>query len=365
MTPGHSPDDVPRDEHLRAALRHAPDADLQPPAHLRAQIVAAAHRAVGEPAPVAAPRPRRWWSPGPLGASGAFASVLLAGFIGLMWGDSPPGPGVDTPEPAPALSPAPAPAPVTVPTPAPPASPTPASPPQAVQMPQAAPATIPPPKPQREQQAEAAPSPPAVADAARSAEPAAKAMPLPDAPAPRLAASMPVPALSSAPMAPVPAAPPAPAFEAPAAALGAAEAARPPPVHSAPAAARSTMPGMSLRQFAAPPLAAATAGEAASWRWRVDGIDQGTATTEWRQAASGIDRLLGQPSGLLRLPEARRIELRGPAGEVDRLWLSPAQLLWCPGDGSGCRLSTMDAGAAAQLLQQLPAPDQTPNRDSR
>ncbi len=106
------------DPHLRAALRHAPDADLQAPAAIGERLRAAARAAV------AADRPAPWWralwptTPLRLGASGAFASVLLAGVIGLLWRGEPP----------PAVAPAPAAAP---PAAAPPATATPAAPPPA------------------------------------------------------------------------------------------------------------------------------------------------------------------------------------------------------------------------------------------
>lgn len=105
QTPGGVRADEARDAHLSAALRHAPDADQRPPGHLSARILAAAHRAAAEPRlwaqmpaqmPArAAPPRRRWWAPAGLGASGALASVLLAGVIGLLWNDGPPGPGID------------------------------------------------------------------------------------------------------------------------------------------------------------------------------------------------------------------------------------------------------------------------------
>jgi hypothetical protein len=81
-----SDDWPPQDEHLHAALRHAPDRDLQPPAALSARILEQARRTV---APAA--WPGRWlaWIMKPAG-SAAFASVLLAGFIGLMWRDGMP-----------------------------------------------------------------------------------------------------------------------------------------------------------------------------------------------------------------------------------------------------------------------------------
>jgi hypothetical protein len=87
--------DVPRDEHLHAALRHAPDAGVGAPADLGVKIRAAALRAamVSEaapsPSPVVPGWPQRLWSwfgqPGRLGVSGAFATILIATVIGLVW----------------------------------------------------------------------------------------------------------------------------------------------------------------------------------------------------------------------------------------------------------------------------------------
>lgn len=83
------------DAHLRTALHHAPDATLQAPADLSARIVAAAHRATAE-APARPARPAHSWWPWRgtwrIGASGAFASLLMAGVIGLLWRDETPGP---------------------------------------------------------------------------------------------------------------------------------------------------------------------------------------------------------------------------------------------------------------------------------
>ena len=128
-------DELPRDEHLRAALRHAPDRDAAAPAALSERILAEARAAVATAparaparastrasARAATPPPRpgfveRWragWSR-PL-AAGAFASLLIAGFVGLMWREGPPPeafPGGDTTAPAAAPAPMPAPAPST------------------------------------------------------------------------------------------------------------------------------------------------------------------------------------------------------------------------------------------------------------
>lgn len=86
MTDPDDPGMPPPDAHLRAALLHAPDRDLQPPPLLSARILAEARRAVAPP-----PWPQRLWAwlarPVP---AGAFSSLLLAGFIGLMWREGPP-----------------------------------------------------------------------------------------------------------------------------------------------------------------------------------------------------------------------------------------------------------------------------------
>jgi hypothetical protein len=92
-------DDLPRDAHLRAALRHAPDRELAPPAALSREILAAARAAVAPP-----PWPRRALAKAAAlldmlrrpAAGAAFASLVLATVIGLMWRDGPP-PEADAP----------------------------------------------------------------------------------------------------------------------------------------------------------------------------------------------------------------------------------------------------------------------------
>ncbi len=99
---GDDADDLARDAHLRAALRHAPDRDARPPAEMSRRILDAARAAAG-PAPkstapsAAGPwaRARAWLGsciaglhhPG---ATAAFASLMLATVIGVMWRDGPP-----------------------------------------------------------------------------------------------------------------------------------------------------------------------------------------------------------------------------------------------------------------------------------
>jgi len=121
---------VEPDEYLRTALRHAPDSQAAAPADVSAQIIAAAHRSAAErpatsaavAAPTAAARLRGWmlaWRLHRWGASGALATVIMAGFIGLLWRGEPPGPARDgadaevgqlPPTPSAAKLPAPAPA---------------------------------------------------------------------------------------------------------------------------------------------------------------------------------------------------------------------------------------------------------------
>ncbi len=88
-----APDDDPRDPHLLAALRHAPDRDALPPAPVTAAILGHARQAV-RPARAAAPAWRaglraafaRLWQPAPLAA---FGTLAMATLIGVMWGGQP------------------------------------------------------------------------------------------------------------------------------------------------------------------------------------------------------------------------------------------------------------------------------------
>jgi hypothetical protein len=123
-----------RDARLQKALEHAPDADAVPGDATRAAIGQFARAAV-QPAPaapvaVALPWWRRLGTMAPnsrMPWNGAFATLLLAGVITLIWRDEPvPGPQLDTPPgaaggaQAPAPPPAPAPAPAAqAPAPAP------------------------------------------------------------------------------------------------------------------------------------------------------------------------------------------------------------------------------------------------------
>lgn len=102
--PGREPTD---DDYLRAALRHAPDHDLTPPAGLSQTILAAArqlHRPVKPVAEAPAPRPpvprqvpwseRLQWLLTPRWAGGA-AAVLLSALVLGLWFDQDLPPAVD------------------------------------------------------------------------------------------------------------------------------------------------------------------------------------------------------------------------------------------------------------------------------
>ena len=120
--------EAPLDAHLRQALRHAPDRDAVPPAALSASILAQARAAVQPVPPRHAPA-APWWSRlwqqmATPAFGGAFASVMLAGVIGVMWQDGPPPealPGAERETAkAPAAAPMPAPVPAAAPAAAPP-----------------------------------------------------------------------------------------------------------------------------------------------------------------------------------------------------------------------------------------------------
>ena len=90
----HTPDDD-RDAHLLAALRHAPDRDVKPPADVSAAILGRAQEAVQPPRARGANWPAGWRTaidrlsrPAPMAAFGTVATATL---IGVMWsGQSPP-----------------------------------------------------------------------------------------------------------------------------------------------------------------------------------------------------------------------------------------------------------------------------------
>lgn len=361
------------DAHLRAALRHAPDAAVQAPPELGAQIVAAAYRAAAE-APAPAAQARRagladwlWGSTWRLGASGAFASVLMAGVIGLLWREGAPGPAVDEAAPAataplapPAAAPAPEPEPLAVtavpsdprPQPQPPSKPPPPPPPAARALP-ARPATAAtPPMPTLHADLPAAPPPVmekarAQADAAvqrpHSAGPAAPPAALPAAPAAQpataaRAADAPASSLSLSGTR---------AAAEPAATAGASDRLG---TGLAPAPAR-----MRQATVATPPLPWASASAQAGTAW-LDGRPL-AADAAWLQA------LQRQTAGLWRGAPAARpaaaqalLEWRQGDRQLGRLWLDEQGALWCPAPDSPapCEVAPLSAQALADLKEKLP-----------
>lgn len=208
-------DSVPHDAWLREALRHAPDADAAPPPALSDVILRQARAAAAiDPVPAWPASPSlgariaaAWaWLGRPPVAAG-FASVMVAGVVGLMWWDRPleeslPPRGAALPAAAPAAPPSPAATTVqATPTPAPatepPAATAPAeASPQAPQLRDTERRTSPPaPSPpriaaRRDAAVAAAPSPPT--DTATAAEMAAPPPPVPlQRPAPMLADAAP------------------------------------------------------------------------------------------------------------------------------------------------------------------------------
>jgi hypothetical protein len=94
IVPSTSAADDDRDAWLSEALRHAPDADVAPPAALSEMILREA-QLKARPAVVSAPRPpmpfwsRVWvWSAQPAVGAG-LASVMVAGLVGVMLWDRP------------------------------------------------------------------------------------------------------------------------------------------------------------------------------------------------------------------------------------------------------------------------------------
>ena len=336
------------DAHLRAALRNAPDARQGAPAHLSAQIVAAGYRAAGE-RPAAAARsaaaPRRPWR---LGASGAFASLLLAGVlagvIGVMWRDEPP-PAVGervavTPPAAVVVAPA---LPDTAPVPRSAARPSAAA--AAVEKSEA-----------RGDTARAAPSrqvlPPttrpdssrAVAPRGRAAADDVLAQAAPEVQAPPTPApTSPVPAPSRVPA-------PSPAL----ANLGAAtDSARTESSARRSAASPPLAAALSLSATARPeaPWASALAAGAAV-QWRIDGQLREAPVT-WLAALAAQTRTRWQTSADLASAGDREVQWQQGDTLLGRLSLNSERVLWCDANGR-CEAALLAQAVGTEMLKRLP-----------
>jgi len=113
MMASPNPHDDERDAWLREALRHAPDADVAPPAALSEMILreaqAKARRAAPAPRPPRSLGTRLWiWLAQPVVGAG-LASVMIGTVIGVMWWDKPPTAEVSRVAPLPPVAPQPAP----------------------------------------------------------------------------------------------------------------------------------------------------------------------------------------------------------------------------------------------------------------
>lgn len=155
-----------RDARLHKALESAPDGDLRPAERVRREILAKAHQAVA-PASAAPWWKAVWESAGRRNSpwNAAFATLVIAGFVTVLWFDREvPGPRpettqADAPVPS-AATPAPS-VPAAAPAPAPATGP--------------APAQVKPAKPAADSATRAAPTPPAEIAQARKSEPALSA----------------------------------------------------------------------------------------------------------------------------------------------------------------------------------------------
>lgn len=271
-------DDDPRDAHLLAALRHAPDRDVAPPPRLTAAILGQARQAArGSGARAWRDGVRaaleRLWRPAPMAA---FGTLAMATLIGVMWSRE------ELPDATPSLRPERA-AEVAKPSGAPPvviaAAPAPA--PQPVKAapkpaPQAAPAARP----------LAADAPPTLRaardDAPREAEPPRDAaVAVLRAPDP---AAAPAPATAAAPDAPLQREARAKSISdaAPALARGRSEVTRPALGAVVPAAS-SPLAAASLE------VETALVGDASRLRWRLTSqrlVAHGAAQRDWWQAVA-------------------------------------------------------------------------------
>lgn len=108
--------DAERDAWLSEALRHAPDADVAPPAALSDMILREAQTKAKPSAPLAKPRPSFWtrvwvWTAQPAVGAG-LASVMVASLVGAMFWDRPPEENTPRSLPEVAVTPAPVATPV-------------------------------------------------------------------------------------------------------------------------------------------------------------------------------------------------------------------------------------------------------------
>lgn len=343
------------DPRLRAALRHAPDRDLAPPAALDRRILDAASEALRSKRVSARSGWRAWLDAltRPAGAA-ALTSVVLATVIGVMWQDGPP-PEAPPETPSETLSEMKAAPPKAAMTPPAPAGEnrTPSEPATAAAVAAAPVATLPPPP--------AAPLPrPDRSKEALSKEALSKAAPTP-APAPAPAPSL-GPALgqapAEAPASPPPAPPAAPPVASPAPGVAAPSPLSAPPRSDAAEAVvrpRSEVSQSMPRSMPAPAARSADRSLAAAF----DPMLAALATTdpgspdaallrELQRAMDGRWQAVLPPS---RLPTFTTAPLRLP-GDAGTLQLEGDEIVWTGPDGTPWS-GTLPAGAAPLLRERL------------
>lgn len=360
-------DDTAHDAHLAAALRHAPDADVSAPPALGAALRQSARQAVaaGKPRPKATPFWQAWWQrPLSLGASGAFATLLIGCVTLWIWRGEVPPPVVDmrpaheaadAGPAADAVAQAPAPATAPAPESAPPEAPAARQPPVQTApadtaRPSGRPRTTKVPDVQKQRPDPHVAPPPPAAEATVVAE-APAVPPAPAALPARPAPAMPAPAVPS-PMAAAPAA----------AAVAPQPAAAPGPETADAAVARSDPASRSAKARAIAQLADQPATRpravdakpgdhpwpdvlmsAAPGSLRLHG-PQGPDAHAWLQ------RLRSTTSGRWRAVEAGEpgnsaddLLLHDDRGPVARLRLSaPGRLLICRVEPGACWQATLD-----------------------
>lgn len=376
-----------RDARLQQALTHAPDADLAPDASTRQAILQHAAAAVAPAAQSAAAR-RPWWRvlwPEP-GASrmpwnAAFATVVLAGFITVLWQGRP------VPEAQPddaagtrvASTPAGAPpTPVESAGTSPPSVPVaqaPADAGRAYPMPQDTRARAPdaaPPAPTRSARAASAGAPAADARAPRAQEAAVAAaspvsppLSLPPSPAaPRAFPAAPAETAAAAPASPPPMVVPAPAEPSVAAAPAAPRAfSKGLPQHSAAADASATTQRSAAGGAVPPAGRTEAAGEPpalAGWSsLRVETPADGRTLTLSRSQAAALSRhatalapMAGPDAPLAQAPWLRMRWLRGEETLALFEWTPANELRWTQfSAGQPQRWTAQAEAASVQNLQ--------------
>jgi hypothetical protein len=355
--------DIERDEHLRAALRHAPDADARPGELVKASILAAARRAVDEPG--RRPQAPRWWSPR-WGLGASFAALLAATVLWVGREELPD----EARDAVPARTQGAAPAQPAAPAATPPAQAQPTAPVAAP----AAPAAV-----RAEAKAAATPAP----RAARPAPPVAAAPKVEAGVRRDVHAESPVeprevrpadpaavlPGATRPPAAPPAAAPPAPAADAVSPPTGVSDAAlakqaapasgEPARQRAAAAAAAAAPAPMAERIGPAAGLAAVSPSAAPwdrgaqAWAWTLDGEPLAALPAGW------LDELARATAGRWRAAERASLNTRAGApvrtlqSAAGSLLLAGNQVMWCDARGA-CQSAALEAALLKPLIERLP-----------